>query len=73
MAIGRADKEGVNRLVTKYFNTNDFSFLFFHYDNSTYHEYEWYSQSNVVAIRVLHKMKYWYGIYWIILPLIQTL
>jgi len=59
ICIGKSDKERVDEL-TKYFPLDSFTYLLFHYDNSTWDEFSWYNSRNVVAIRVLHKMKYWY-------------
>lgn len=61
ICIGKDDKVGVNNLVTNYFSDSSlYSFMLFHYDTATYNEFDWYNQLNVVAIRILHKMKFWY-------------
>jgi len=59
MAIGKSDKPAVD-LVVRRFSAPQFSFMFFHYDDSTWHEFDWYNKLNVVAIRLVHKMKWWY-------------
>lgn len=63
--IGKSDKEAINKLMTQTFTSDLFSFMFFHYDNATWGEYEWYNQMNVVGIRVIHKMKFWYDLFYL--------
>lgn len=61
ICVGKNDKERVNKLLTQYFNDDtQFQLMLFLYDNTTWHEFEWYNRIGTVAIRVLHKMKFWY-------------
>lgn len=55
--IGKKAKDLVNKWVTK-FGTEDFTFLFFVYDDSDWNEFEWHSK--VIFIRYPRQGKYWY-------------
>jgi len=57
--IGKSERESWNNTITR-LGHDDYVYMLFLYDKTSWEEYPWYSNLNVVSIRILHKMKFWY-------------
>ncbi|KAI9215950.1 hypothetical protein BC828DRAFT_394490, partial [Blastocladiella britannica] len=58
IAAGQKAKPTVDKLVRR-FGLHDFGFMLFHWDNATWHEFDWYK--DIISVRSLGQTKFWFA------------